>query len=218
MNIFEAVKTNVTAKQAAESYGIKVGRNGMAICPFHPDHHPSMKVDRRFHCFGCQADGDVIDFTARLCGLSNYEAAKKLAEDFSVDYDTGRRNEKRHRERSGAKPGHSGHSPPEIQTDRIHVANGTYFPEGRFTEEKEYCMNRLPVAYNPQAPAPERWVSFLDGLLYSGDIPTLQEYIGYCLIPSTKAQKMLMLKGRRREIQPGADEISGAGQGGRGNL
>ena len=108
--------------------------------------------------------------------------------------------------------------PPEIQTDRIHVANGTYFPEGQFTEEKEYCMNRLPVAYNPQADAPERWLSFLGGLLYSEDIPTLQEYIGYCLIPSTKAQKMLMLKGRRREIQPGADEISGAGQGGRGNL
>ena len=33
-----------------------------------------MKVDRRFHCFGCQADGDVIDFTARLFGLSGKEA------------------------------------------------------------------------------------------------------------------------------------------------
>ena len=40
----------------------------MACCPFHDDKHPSMKVDRRFHCFGCQADGDVIDFTARLFG------------------------------------------------------------------------------------------------------------------------------------------------------
>ena len=38
--------------------------------------------------------------------------------------------------------------PPEIRTDRIYVANGTYFPDGQFTEEKEYCMNRLPVAYN----------------------------------------------------------------------
>ena len=55
----------------------------MACCPFHDDKHPSMKVDRRFHCFGCQADGDVIDFTARLFGLSGKEAALKLAEDFS---------------------------------------------------------------------------------------------------------------------------------------
>ena len=52
----------------------------MACCPFHDDKHPSMKVDRRFHCFGCQADGDVIDFTARLFGLSGKEAALKLAE------------------------------------------------------------------------------------------------------------------------------------------
>ena len=36
--------------------------------------------------------------------------------------------------------------PPEIQTDRIHVRNGTYFVDGHFTPEKEYCMNRLPIA------------------------------------------------------------------------
>ena len=59
----------------------------MACCPFHDDKHPSMKVDRRYHCFGCQADGDVIDFIARLFGLSSKEAALKLAEDFSVSYD-----------------------------------------------------------------------------------------------------------------------------------
>ena len=53
----------------------------MACCPFHDDKHPSMKVDRRFHCFGCQADGDVIDFTARLFGLNKKDAALKLAED-----------------------------------------------------------------------------------------------------------------------------------------
>ena len=56
-NVFEAVKQAVPTRQAAESYGIQVGRNGMACCPFHDDKHPSMKVDRRFHCFGCQADG-----------------------------------------------------------------------------------------------------------------------------------------------------------------
>ena len=36
----------------------------MMCCPFHGDKHPSMKVDSRFHCFACQADGDVIDFAA----------------------------------------------------------------------------------------------------------------------------------------------------------
>ena len=86
-NVFEAVKESVPTRQAAEFYGVQVGRNGMACCPFHDDKHPSMKVDRRFHCFGCQADGDVIDFTARLFGLNKKEAALKLAEDFSVSFD-----------------------------------------------------------------------------------------------------------------------------------
>ena len=72
-NVFEAVKQAVPTRQAAESYGVQVGKNGMACCPFHDDKHPSMKVDRRFHCFGRQADGDVIDFTARLFGLSSKE-------------------------------------------------------------------------------------------------------------------------------------------------
>ena len=80
-NVFEAVKQAVPTRQAAESYGVQVGRNGMACCPFHDDKHPSMKVDRRFHCFGCQADGDVIDFTARLFGLNKKEAALKLTLD-----------------------------------------------------------------------------------------------------------------------------------------
>lgn len=61
MDVFEAVKQAVTTRQAAEHYGIHMGRNGMACCPFHKDKTPSLKVDRRFHCFGCQADGDVID-------------------------------------------------------------------------------------------------------------------------------------------------------------
>lgn len=87
MNLFEAVKEAVTTRQAAENYGIRVNRNGMAVCPFHNDKNPSMKVDKRFHCFGCQTDGDVIDFTAKLYGLTNREAAVKLAEDFSVSYD-----------------------------------------------------------------------------------------------------------------------------------
>ena len=51
------------------------------------------------------------------------------------------------------------------------------------------------MAYNPDAPQPVRWLSFLNDLLYPEDIPTLQEFIGYCLIPSNAGQKMLILKG-----------------------
>ena len=77
-NVFEAVKQSVSTREAAEFYGIKVSRTGMACCPFHDDKNPSMKVDQRFHCFGCGEDGDVIDFTAKLFDLSPKEAAEKL--------------------------------------------------------------------------------------------------------------------------------------------
>ena len=87
-NVFEAVKQSVSTREAAELYGIKVKRNGMACCPFHDDKNPSMKVDQRFHCFGCGEDGDVIDFTAKLFDLSSKEAAEKLAQDFGLIYDS----------------------------------------------------------------------------------------------------------------------------------
>ena len=84
--------------------------------------------------------------------------------------------------------------PPE--PDRIHLSNGTLFLDGTFAKGKpEIVRNRFPVAYNPNAPKPVLWLQFLDSLLYPEDIPTLQEYIGYCLIPSNKGQRMMVIKG-----------------------
>ncbi len=87
MNVFEAVKQSVTTRQAAEFYGFRVNRAGMIACPFHNDRTPSMKVDKRFHCFGCGADGDAVDFVSRLFELPSKEAAMKLADDFGIAYD-----------------------------------------------------------------------------------------------------------------------------------
>ncbi len=81
----------------------------------------------------------------------------------------------------------------------IHLANGTYRLDGGFSEEKVFCTNRLAVPYDADAPKPERWLSFLSELLDEEDIPTLQEYMGYMLIPSTRAQRMMMLIGRGGE-------------------
>ena len=82
------------------------------------------------------------------------------------------------------------------QTDRIHLSNGTLLLDGSFTPGRpEIVRNRLPVSYNPDAPEPTIWLQFLDGLLFPEDIPTLQEFIGYCLIPSNKGQRMMVIKG-----------------------
>ena len=88
MNFFETVKQTVTTRQAAERYGLSVNQSGMTRCPFHEDHNPSMKVDDRFYCFGCGASGDVIDFTARLFGISLKDATEKLAADFGISAET----------------------------------------------------------------------------------------------------------------------------------
>ena len=107
-------------EEAALVYGISVGRNGMACCPFHDDRHPSMKVDRRFHCFACQADGDVIDFTSRLFGLSSKEAALKLAEDFSISFDR------------------KGHDPPQKRVIKRKISE-----EMRYRQAEQKCFRVL---------------------------------------------------------------------------
>ena len=71
MNLFTTIKAAVTTRQAAEHFGLTVDKHGMAVCPFHDDHQPSLKLDQRYYCFGCHVTGDVIDFTARLHGISN---------------------------------------------------------------------------------------------------------------------------------------------------
>ena len=119
MNVFEAVKQSVTTRQAAEHFGIRVGRNGMCVCPFHADKNPSMKVDRRFHCFGCQADGDVIDFVSRLEAVSPKEAALILAQAFSVPYEN-------------REPPHRSQRNPRQET-----------PEQRFRRMERYCFRVL---------------------------------------------------------------------------
>ena len=89
MRLFETIKAAVTLRQAAEHYGLRVLPNGMTCCPFHKDRHPSMKLNEDyFFCFGCGARGDVIDFTARLFGISLKDAAEKLAADFGISAET----------------------------------------------------------------------------------------------------------------------------------
>ena len=89
MNQFESVRAAVPLRDAAKHYGLTVSRNGMTCCPFHEDRHPSLKMNEDyFFCFGCGASGDVIDFTARLFGISFKDAATKLAADFGISAET----------------------------------------------------------------------------------------------------------------------------------
>ena len=111
-----------------------------------------------------------------------------------------------------------------LHTHKILFSNNAFFtPEGRITDDlplrgeifeslKHYAINNVPrkvtnilevmklAAYVEDFP-PEAatWLAFLEQLLYPEDIPTLQEFIGYCLIPSNKGQRMMIIKGNGGE-------------------
>ena len=89
MNLFQTIKAAVTVKQAAAPlYGLPITTTGMTRCSFHEDHTPSMKLnDTYYYCFGCGATGDVIDLTSQLFGLSSFQAARKLSQDFGLSPD-----------------------------------------------------------------------------------------------------------------------------------
>ena len=88
MSLFQKIKSAITVPQAAKIYGMEPDRRSMVCCPFHSDSHPSMKLnDTYYYCFGCGANGDVINLTAKLFGLNPRQAAEKLAHDFGLDPD-----------------------------------------------------------------------------------------------------------------------------------
>ena len=181
MNVFEAVKPNISTRQAAEMYGIKVNRNGMAVCPFHNDKNPSMKVDKRFHCFACQADGDVIDFVSRLFDLPCKEAAIKLADDFGISYD-------------------SRHKP----TVRPHIREPT--AEQLYQKEEARCyrvltdyfhlLRRWETQHAPKQPDDVWHPLFVEALQRKSHI----EYLIDTLIDGTKEEKQALVAEQRKEV------------------
>lgn len=84
-------------------------------------------------------------------------------------------------------------------SDEIHLLNGILKIRGRFIPEKRFCLNRLNVHYKQNQTEPTAFLNFLRDMLEDTDILTLQEYLGHCLIPSTRAQSMLFIIGNGGE-------------------
>lgn len=92
------IKETLDMRQICESYGIEVNRAGFILCPFHSEDTPSLKLYADgWHCFGCGAGGDVIDFVKGLFNLPFMDAVKKLDEDFRLGLDVGRKLSQRER-------------------------------------------------------------------------------------------------------------------------
>ncbi|QLA16156.1 DNA primase [Desulfolutivibrio sulfoxidireducens] len=70
-----------------------VGGRLVGVCPFHQETKGSFNVHPErgyFHCFGCQASGDVIDFYCRINGLEFREGLERLAAEVGVSLAPGR--------------------------------------------------------------------------------------------------------------------------------
>lgn len=66
----------------------KKGRNYMGLCPFHSEKTPSFSVQPEkgyYHCFGCGAGGDIINFLMEKEGLGFIDAVEKLAESLHIE-------------------------------------------------------------------------------------------------------------------------------------
>ncbi len=88
LSLYQKIKSAITVRQVGEMYGMEPDRHGMVCCPFHSDSDPSMKLnDTYYYCFGCGANGDAIDLTAKLFDLNPRQAAEKLIHDFGLDPD-----------------------------------------------------------------------------------------------------------------------------------
>lgn len=72
--------------------------------------------------------------------------------------------------------------------------------EGKITqkEEKIFTLTRLPVNFDLNARCPV-FEKYLKDLLFEDDIPAVQEFLGYCLVPSTRAQAGLFIHGEGGE-------------------
>ena len=94
MTVFEFVKDSVDIIDAAGRYGLDVGRNKKALCPFHNDRNPSLSFyrdrrsdEQRYKCFSCQAGGDVIDLVGFLANTPPLETVRELNQTYNLRLD-----------------------------------------------------------------------------------------------------------------------------------
>lgn len=70
---------NAKLVEMSEVVSEKPNHAGFVRCPFHNEKTASCKIHKhRYHCFGCGADGDVIDWLTKTQGLSFLEAVRQL--------------------------------------------------------------------------------------------------------------------------------------------
>ena len=149
-----------------------------------------MKLDRRFHCFGCQADGDAVDFVSRLFGLPSKEAAMKIADDFGISYDS--------RQKPSIRPKIREPTPEQkYQQEENHCYKvlSDYFHLLR-KWEKQYAPQRTDEVWHPL---------FVEALEKKSYI----EYLLDILLYDTPEEKKALVAEQRKEVMKLEQRIAG---------
>src|SRR5438045_7177154 len=88
---FKAIKEAVTIGQVLDRYGVKLKRSSKELrgrCPIHqgdgPDSFHANTDKNAFHCFSCQAKGNILDFVAAMEKCSVRDAALKIQGWFQI--------------------------------------------------------------------------------------------------------------------------------------
>lgn len=141
---FRYIRENADIIKIVEHFGLSVEKDGTkpgqfkCLCPFHEDTHPSLKLNAEkniYHCFSCEAGGNVLDFVMALEGIEIRPAAKLVAEICKISTSggnggTGTKGRKQSADRPSAKPsapaarhGSQPSKPVEIEESKTSAAN-----------------------------------------------------------------------------------------------
>lgn len=153
MNVAEEIKARLTMLEVLRGYGLNPDKRSKLCCPFHNEKTPSFgiyKNGRRFHCFGCGADGDVITFTMQYFCISFNDALRRLNEDFSLGL---------------MKPG------PTSRREMVKAIEAVR-ERKEARKKREEAAERLTVAYWE---AFDRWKGYDDALRLYKPVSTSEE-------------------------------------------
>ena len=117
------------------------GRVRQGLCPFHDETAGSFTVygdTARFHCFGCGASGDVLDFVQRVEGLTLPQAIRRL------DGETGRGRQAGVRSATAVTPRGSRTTPLPPRDPALLTAAARYYHRAlwRYPQGRAYLATR----------------------------------------------------------------------------
>ena len=209
LGFYSQVKKQVSTREAAEHYGIKVNRSGMCRCPFHDDRNPSMKVDQNFICFGCQEKGDVIRFVSKLFDLPPYDAAVKLTEDMGLTVTAESSPGVQPGIRRKAKRERTERQQFEQSVDRVYGVYCDYF----------HLLNQWAEEYAPRSPTEDLHPLFVEAMHQRDYVEYLLDLLLYgsredkAFVLIDKGKGVNELEKRIREFKSGGRERSPGNNG-----